>query len=313
MDFMEKKQHMQTILGAGGVIGNGLANELTRYSDQIRLVSRNPQPISGNEEIVKADLTDPAETFQAVEGSEVVYLTVGLPYNTKVWKQLWPKVMQNTIDACKKYECRLVFFDNVYMYGKVDGWMTEETPFDPDSKKGEVRATIASMLLNEVKAGNLKALIARSADFYGPKAANSIVNAMVFDRFRQKLKPQWMGSDKVRHSFTYTPDAIKAVALLGNNGDAYNQTWHLPTHRDALTGQAFIEKVAQEFNAPAKYTLLKKWMLSMVGWFVPIIGETVEMYYQQQYEYLFDSSKFENAFNFQPTTYDEGIKETVKK
>ena len=30
---------------------------------------------------------------------------------------------------------KLIFFDNVYMYGKVNGIMTEETAFNPCSKK----------------------------------------------------------------------------------------------------------------------------------------------------------------------------------
>ena len=33
---------MQTILGSGGAIGVQLAKELTKYTNEIRLVSRNP-------------------------------------------------------------------------------------------------------------------------------------------------------------------------------------------------------------------------------------------------------------------------------
>jgi nucleoside-diphosphate-sugar epimerase len=40
--------------------------------------------------------------------------------------------------------------------------------------------------------------------------------------------------------------------------------------------------------------------------------ELVEMNYQNKYPYLFDSSKFNNAFGFTPTTYAAGIKETVE-
>jgi hypothetical protein len=55
------------------------------------------------------------------------------------------------------------------MYGKASGTMTEETPFNPCRKKGEVRAKISTSLINEWKAGALTAMIARAADFYGPK------------------------------------------------------------------------------------------------------------------------------------------------
>jgi hypothetical protein len=62
--------------------------------------------------------------------------------------------MGNAIEACKRSNARLVFFDNVYMYGKVDTVMTEDRPFRPCSKKGEIRAQIATTLLNEIKADN---------------------------------------------------------------------------------------------------------------------------------------------------------------
>jgi hypothetical protein len=95
----------------------------------------------------------------------VVNLLVGLKYDVKVWRELWPRVIYNSIEACKRAKAKLIFFDNVYMYGKVTGRMTEETPFNPCSKKGEIRAQIATTLLNEFKTGNLQGLIVRSADF----------------------------------------------------------------------------------------------------------------------------------------------------
>jgi len=122
--------------------------------------------VSGAMEAVTADVAYLDDTLKAVSGSSVAFLVVGLKYDLKVWRELWPRIMDNAIEACKRSNSKLVFFDNVYMYGKVDGVMTEETPFRPCSKKGEIRAEIATMLLNEIKAGKLTALIARSADFY---------------------------------------------------------------------------------------------------------------------------------------------------
>ena len=36
-----------------------------------------------------------------------------------------------------------------------------------------------------------------------------------------------------------------------------------------------------------------------------------EMLYQYDSDYLFDSSKFEKKFNFKPTSYADGIKDTA--
>jgi nucleoside-diphosphate-sugar epimerase len=117
----------------------------------------------------------------------------------------------------------------------------------------------------------------------------------------------WMVNDKVKHSFTYTPDAGKATALLGNTPEAFNQVWHLPSDRNALTGKEFIEEVAKSYNVPPKYTVLKKWLIRLGGIFNSLIKENIEMLYQMEYEYLFDSSKFEKKF-FKPTPYREGIR-----
>jgi nucleoside-diphosphate-sugar epimerase len=302
---------MQTILGSNGVIGSHLAASLPNFTEKIRLVSRNPKLVLGNEELFPADLLKRDQVMNAVKGSEVVYLTAGLQYNIKVWQEQWPALMQNVIDACKTHGSKLVFFDNVYMYGKVNGWMTEDTPFNPCSRKGEVRAKIATMILDETAKGNLKALIARAADFYGPHTANSFLNVMVFDNLAKGKNAQLMISKSLRHSFTYTPDAGKATALLGNTPSAYNQTWHLPCDPNVLTGNEIVKQAAEITGKQAKITILPKWMICMVGIFNPIIKESVEMLYQYESDYLFDSGKFDKAFKFDKVLYPEGIRNIV--
>ncbi|MBT8377708.1 MAG: NAD-dependent epimerase/dehydratase family protein [Ignavibacteria bacterium] len=302
---------MQTILGSSGVIGRELANSLTQYTNNIRLVSRKPNKVNKIDELFKADLTSAEQTIKAVEGSEVVYLTAGFQYDIKIWQTQWPVVMKNVIEACKNSSSKLVFFDNVYSLGKVDGWMTEETPIKPDSEKGKVRAKISQMILEEVEKGNLQAIIARSADFYGPATPLSFVNIMVFDNFKKGKKAQWLINENKKHSLTYTPDAGKGTAILGNTDSAYNQVWHLPTNKNALTGKEFINLAAKAMELKPDYMIVKKWMVTMLGFFIKIIKESNEMLYQNEFDYLFDSNKFEKAFNFEPTSYEEGIVETV--
>lgn len=303
---------MQTILGSGGIIANYIAKALPAYTSNVRLVSRNPKAVTGIEELVQADLTSAEQVMSAVKGSEVVYLTAGLQYDIKVWREQWPKLMRNVINACKENGSRLVFFDNVYMYGKVVGPMTEETPFNPCSRKGEVRAEIATMILDEIKKGELTALIARAADFYGPATANSFLNMMVFENLKKGKSAQLMISKNLKHSFTYTPDAGKATALLGNTLSAFNQTWHLPTDANALTGQQIVDLAARELNMKPKVTVLPRLMIQLAGLFNPIIKESVEMLYQYDSDYIFDSGKFDSAFTFEKVTYAEGIPNCLK-
>jgi len=303
---------MVTILGAGGAIGNELLKELITRNETVRLVSRSPKVVPGATEVVAADLSNLNDTVKAVSGSRIVYLLAGLKYDLKVWRALWPSIMRNAIEAAKRANARLVFFDNVYMYGRVDGVMTEETPFNPCSRKGEVRAEIATFLLKEIKGGNLTALIARSADFYGPFARTGVPNVLVFDKLTRGSKANWLANDTVKHSFTFTPDAARSLVLLADSESAWNQTWHVPTASSPLTGKQFVELVARESGAQPKYRVLTRPMLRVAGLFDTTIRELHEMLYQYEFDYLFDSTKFNKAFLYEPISYVEGVRRTAQ-
>jgi nucleoside-diphosphate-sugar epimerase len=305
---------LQTILGGGGVIANELAKNLSTYTANVRIVSRSNSQSLDASIYHKADLLIANEVDKAVAGSDIDYLTAGLKYSAKVWKEQWPILMKNTLDACRKHNAKLVFFDNVYPYGKVKGWMTEDNSYAPCSAKGEVRASIANMLMDAVESGQIQALIARSADFYGPNAKTSFANALIFDKLSKNQKPSWMISDEFNHSFTFTPDAGKATAILGNSPEAYDQIWHLPTDKKVLSGKEFIAMAAEIVGADEEnYSILKKWMLSMAGLFNSVVKENMEMLYQFDSDYLFDSSKFEKAYEMQATPYKLGMIEIFKQ
>ena len=302
---------MITILGAGGAIGNELVKLLAAKNQPFRLVGRNPKATLGATEILAADLTDRDQTIRAVVGSSVVHLLVGLKYDHKVWQDMWPRIMSNTIEACKRTGAKLIFFDNVYMYGKVSGRMTEETPFNPCSRKGEIRARIASALINEWKSGALTAMIARSADFYGPDTQNAVTNLLVFQPLARKRKASWLVNDAVPHSFTYTPDAARSLVQLAERTTAWNQTWHVPTTPNPFTGKEFVALAAKEFGAAPRHRVLSRPMLRVAGWFDPLVAESYEMLYQSDGPYLFDSSKFAREFGFAGTPYTDGIRTTA--
>ncbi len=303
---------MQVILGSGGAIGIDLARELKKYDENIRLVSRNPQKVNNDDELFPGDLTNKDDVEKAIHGANVAYLIIGLPYKAKIWQKIWPVVMENVISACEKHKTKLVFFDNIYMYNPEKiGLMNEETKVSPTSKKGKVRAQIAQMLLNKISAGKIEALIARSADFYGPGIKNSVLNEMTFKNFKTGKKANWFCTLEAKHNFTYTPDAAKATALLGNSEGAYGHIWHLPT-AEAYTGQEWIEMIATEMGVEPKIQLVPKFVVAIMGLFNSVMKESVEMLYQYDRDYVFDSSKFETIYKIKPTPVKEAIKGVVK-
>jgi len=305
---------MQTILGSGGAVGIELAKALKQYTNDIRLVGRNPKKVNDTDLLFPADLTNRDQVFKAVEGSDIAYLTIGLPYKTSYWKKTWPPLMENVTDACIQHNVKLVFFDNVYMIGGDNvKHITEESPISPTSKKGEIRAAVDNIIFEKVKQGKLNAIIARSADFYGPEGSTSVLMELVYKNFIKNKKAQWFFNAKVKHSFTFTPDAGKATALLGNTPDAYNQVWNLPTDPNSLTGEEWIQLFAKEMNKSEKYQMIPAWGVKLLGLFLPFLTELYEMRYQYDRDYFFDSSKFQRRFQVNPTTYEQGVKQIVER
>ena len=302
---------LQTLLGAGGAIGNNLLDLITQNGEQVRLVSRKYRPAE-NAESVEANVLDKSDLAEALRGSGLVYLLVGIDYSASSWEIHWPVIMENVISVCAEQQIPLIFFDNIYMYGLVEGEITESTPFQPNSRKGKVRANIASMLLDAVQSGKIKALIARSADFYGPHSAQvSFLHQLVIGRHMHGKKAQWMVNPNMPHTFTYTPDAAKALYILAKDESAFGKTWHLPSSTPSLTGEELIQLSAVVCDAPSGTQVISKLMMRLLGIFVPVLRESIEMLYQYERPYHFNSQAFQKKYGFNPTPYQKGIQETV--
>jgi nucleoside-diphosphate-sugar epimerase len=300
---------MQTILGANGQIAAELTRELYRkYTKNIRLVSRNPKKIHETDQLFPANLMDATATEKAVEGSEIAYLTVGLPMDSEMWEKQFPTMMKNVIEACKKHQAKLVFFDNTYMYAKTNEPQTEESPFVPIGRKSTIRAKMAEMLLREMERKTIKAVICRAPEFYGPHKTQSITNSLIFDNILQNKKLKVPLNDNTKRTLIWTPDASRAMALIGNTLEAYNQTWHLPCDDSRLTYKELIELASKIYRTPLHYAVAKMWFFKLGSMFNKQANELLELLPRYKYDNIFISDKFKKKFSeFNITTYQEGI------
>jgi nucleoside-diphosphate-sugar epimerase len=306
---MGYQMDMYTILGAGGTTANALQTELLRNNKKARLVCRRPIKTGGeNISWVKADLLSYPETLAACKGASVIFLCAGLGVNTEDWKNWWPVITQNAIDVSKAVGSRLIFFDNTYMYGVVDGVMTESTPYNPCTIKGEIRAKIAEHLMDEVRAGNLSASIARAGGFYGTDSMMSVFDSLVLDKYSKRHWAQWLGNPDYYHNFTFIPDAGKALFLLSQHSESDNQIWHVPTAAPKK-GKELIEIAAGIYGVKPSYLSIRRPVLKLMGLFSPKAAHVAEMYFHFDRDYNFNSSKFEKAFDVTPTSFSAGIKE----
>jgi len=301
---------VQTILGASGQIGRELALHLKQggFTNEIRLVSRKPQAVNESDQLCGADLLDAAQAMRAVEGSRIAYLTVGLPMDTQLWVQQWPILMRNTIAACAAHRVKLVFFDNTYMYPQTAEPQTEATPFQPYGKKGEVRASIARQLLDAMRERRVEAMICRAPEFYGPARTQSITNTMVIDNLRAGKAAKVFLSDSTLRTLIYTPDAARAMALLGNTPDAYGQTWHLPCDDNRLTYRQFVSLAAETFGVPSRHHVIRRWQLWLAGLVNKQARDAAELLPRYAVDNIFVSDKFKLRFpDFPVTTLGDGL------
>lgn len=304
--------YLYTVLGSNGPVGRSVVDQLISSGKQVRGVQRT---IEHNPyfDIVNADILDKEQSIMAIKGSSVVFLCIGIQYSYKVWNEQWERIIENTIDACAVTNAKLIFLDNVYMYGPAP----LKVPFDekhsqkPVSRKGTVRKRVADKLIKAIENGKIDGLIARSADFYGP---NSKLNQFYFSFLENMLNgkaPQSILKPNVPHTYAYTVDIAKALISLAENNDTYGQVWHLPVGNPIT-----IDEVANIFNIHLgtnyKVKFLPTFVRNVLSVFVPMLKELNEMMYQFDNEYVMSWDKFRNRFpDFKVTSYELGIKQMI--
>jgi nucleoside-diphosphate-sugar epimerase len=163
--------------------------------------------------------------------------------------------------------------------------------------------------LNAVKEKEINAVICRAPEFYGPGKTKGITNTLVFEKLKENKKPKVLLNDNVLRTLIFTPDASKAMALIGNTPEVYGQTWHLPCDDNRLTYKGIIAEISTQLGREVKYNVLSPFILKIASFFSENIKETKELLPRYTIDNIFDSSNFKNRFpDFKVTSYQEGIR-----
>lgn len=300
---------MRVILGTGP-LGKSVMRELLKRGEQVTMVNSSGQATVPAGVIVKrADLMDREQVVGVLKGASVVYQCAAPPYHQ--WERL-EQMMDNIAAGAIAANARLVFGDNLYMYGAVQGVIHEGLPYAAHTRKGLIRAEVARKLLALNRDGVLQTVIGRGADFYGPEVLTSSAGAMFFKPIVGGRATSVMGDPSCKHSYTFIDDFGRALVMLGEDDDAFGQAWHVPT-AEATTMQQFAEAAYRAAGfRPAKVRSMGRGMLRMVGLFMPGARETIEMLYQFERDFVVDTRKFSERFGMQATPIEEGVASTVE-
>ncbi|TFF90383.1 MAG: SDR family NAD(P)-dependent oxidoreductase [Promethearchaeota archaeon] len=301
------------VLGATGAIGSAIVRELAKKGKKVRAITRSEKKAKEmfagmNVEIMEADVLNPKEAEKSVEGAEIVYHSIGIPYMK--WTKLFPKIQANIIQAMKKSKGRLAYVDNLYMYGKMQGEkIVEDHPRAATSEKGKLRERLAQELLEKHKE-EFPVVITRFPDFYGPNVVNGFSKPLFENPLKNK-RASWTGSLDKKHSLIFIEDAAKAMIDIAENPDLYGEIWHVEG-AEAVTGREFITMIYEQLGKEPKMRVLKKWVAKILGLFVPVVRELTELYDQWEYPFVIDGTKYRKINkNQQVTPHEEGIRKTL--
>jgi nucleoside-diphosphate-sugar epimerase len=298
------------VLGAAGGTGSAVVGELVARGLPVRAVTRSgtadvPEAV----EQVAADVASPDGARRACDGAVVVYHCAQPDY-TK-WVALFPPLTAAVLDGAATAGAKLVFADNMYVYGAPDGPMTEETPQRAEGHKGRTRVEMAAAILRAHADGRLRCTIGRSSDYYGPRGTGTTAGDNIMKPALRGKRARWLGSLDQPHTLNYLEDLGRTLVTLGERDEADGQVWHLPA-AEPLTGRQFLTLVYEAAGHPPKPGVATRTMIRLAGLFNPLVRELNETLYQFERPFISDASKFERAFGpFVPTPHREAVRRTV--
>lgn len=302
----EPKLHV--VLGAGP-LGLAVARHLVSRGNRVRSAVRSERAeLPEGVEVVSADLAVAADAKRACEGAAVVYHCVNPPYAK--WPELHPPLMDAAIEGAAAAGARLVFGDNLYAYGPVDGPLTEDLPYRASGPNGSVRAQIAETLLRAHGSGRIQATIGRGSDFFGPHAHQSTVGDRVFARALEGKPAQVLGDPDLPHTVTYIEDFGRALVTLGERDEALGEVWHVP-NAETVTLRSFVQMAFESAGHPARLRAAPRWGIALAALFNPTLRAVKEQAYQSQRLWVVDSTKFERTFGWTATPLRDAVAATV--
>lgn len=300
---------LHTILGAGQV-AKATVTALRARGLPVRVVHRTGSfPQQTGVEVIAADVNDLAQLTAAFKGSAVVYMCAMPAYHR--WGQEFDGMMQNVLAACTANGSNLVFADNLYMYQESpNAPLTEDTPQQPITQKGIVRARIAKMVLDAHSQGKIKTSIARASDFIGPGIKNAMLGERFFPEVLSGKTVRWFGKPDVPHSYTYVPDFANALVELGADGQGWGEAWHVPQCVTCTANEVAAQTAALVHQTP-KVAPTGAWMLRLVGIFLPAAKEMIEMLPHFETSYVVSDNKWTSRMKSRATPWPQALAATV--
>jgi nucleoside-diphosphate-sugar epimerase len=300
------------ILGFGPV-GKDAVQRLVAQGREVVVAQRSaPADLPKGAGFVPCDVLDPHALRSATAGAAQVVAAFGFAYDGRVWAKSWPRAMNNVLDACEAARARLVFFDNLYMYGPQRAPLTEETKLSNYGRKPAVRSVVTRLWMAARDAGRVKVAALRAPDFYAPGVGNSHLGDVGFGRLAQGRAATLIVPPDMPHDFAYVPDLGRMVTTLLDAPDTdFGQVWHSPC-APTSTSREILALGAKAIGARLRVSAIPLWLLPVLGLASPFLREVSEMRFTFDRPYRVDASKWKRRFWSDVTPFEVGAAATAR-
>ena len=308
---MNSYDELHVVLGASGGLGSAVVRELVKKGKRVRAVSRSGTGgvnLGNGVEVIQGDAADAQKMSEICRGASVIYHCANRPYPD--WVKSLPPMMAGVISGAETSGAKVVYGDNLYMYGPVSGPITPDLPNQAPGPKGRVRAEIATKLMEAHQSGRIRATIARASDFFGPRVSNAMMGEVVFGALVKGQPLKLIGNLDVPHTYTFVEDFARGLVTLGEREEAWGEIWHIPS-AETLTTRQFLELILAEAQQTPKLQVVSLLMLSVLGLFNPMLREIKEIVYEFEQPFVVEHRKYEQAFGSDPTPHREAIRQTI--
>jgi nucleoside-diphosphate-sugar epimerase len=295
-----------------GPLGYWVMKFLSDKGKKVTLVSKSGKThyeLPEDVEIKSANSKNAEEVYEVCKNADAVYYCAMPPYTD--WPNNFPDMIKGLIEGISRTKAKIIFGDNLYMYGPTNGKPIKENMlYTATGHKGKTRALIANMLLDAYKEGKVKTTMGRASDFYGPKVINAGFGEMFFKPALEGKAVNLLGDITLPHTFTYIKDFAKALITLGESEKAFGRAWHVPS-AETISQKEMVELIEKEIGKKIKVRPAGKGIITFLGLFNPMIKEVKEMMYTMTEPYIVDHSDFEKTFGKKVTPHKVAIKEAV--
>jgi len=295
-----------------GAVGRATARRLLSEDRDVVVAQRRAPPdLPKGAAFAPCDALDAEAVEKAARGADHIVVAIGFEYSGIVWREAWPKAMANFVAACKATGARMVFIDNLYMYGPQTAPLVETMPLADIGWKPAARSAATRIWMAAAAAGEARIAALRAPDFYGPGVGNSYLGDTSIGKLALGKPAVFIGSPDVLHDYAYVPDIARAaITLLDAPDSAFGQAWHVPC-APTRTTRDILKIAAETLGARLRISAMPAWMLGASAMFSPFLRELIEMRFQWDRPYRVDAAKFASAFWSDATPFETGVRETA--